>query len=53
MEALIGFQSVATVPVATAFNEGFGSVDVFLDAEAVAEEDADADDGEDEVDFRA
>ena len=53
MEALVGFEAVSTVPVAAAFDERFGSVDVLFYAEAVAEEDADAYDGEDEIDFRA
>ena len=53
MEALVCLESVSTVPVAAAFDEGFGSVDVFLYAESVAVEDANADDGEDEVDLCA
>ena len=53
MQALVGFQPVASVPVAAAFDEGFGAVDVLFYGETVAEEDTYSDDSEDKVDFSA
>ena len=50
---MIGFEAVSTVPIAAAFDERFSSVDILFHTEAVAEEDANAYDGEDKVDFRA
>ena len=51
MQSLIRFQPVPTIPVTAAFDEGVGAVDVGFDEELVAEEEADADGGEDDVDF--
>lgn len=51
MQALISFQTVTAVPVAAAFDEGICAVDGAFDEVAVVEEEAEADDGEDEVDF--
>ena len=50
---MVCFETVSTVPVSTAFDEGFRPVDVLFDVQSVAEEYADADYGEDEVDFSA
>ena len=51
MESLVRFETVSTIPVTTAFNQSFGSIDVLLDANFVAEEDVDTDNGKDKIDF--
>lgn len=53
MQALVGLEAVAAIPVAAALDEGLGALDVLLDEGLVAEEEGDADYGEDDVDLGA
>ena len=50
MEALVGFEPVAAIPVAAAFDQVLGALDALFHEKLVIEEDPDADDGEDKVD---
>ena len=50
---MVGFQAITAVPVATAFDEGFGALDVLLHQQLVVEKDSGADDGENEIDAGA
>ena len=50
---MVCLETVSTVPVSTAFNEGFRPVNVLFDVQSIAEEYTDADYGEDEVNFSA
>ncbi len=50
---MVCLQAISSIPVSTTFHKGFGSVDIFLHAKPVTKEYADANDGENQVDFRA
>ncbi len=45
VQALVGLETVASVPVAAAVDERLSALDVLLDELLVPEEQADADDG--------
>ena len=47
MKALVCLQTISTIPVSTALDKSFGSVDIFLNAQSIAIEDTDADNGKD------
>lgn len=51
MQAFVGLEPVAPVPVAAALDERLSPLDVLLDQLLVAEEEPRSDDGEDEVDL--
>ena len=53
MQALIRLQSIPSIPVAAGLDEGAGALDVPFNKEFVAEEEADANDGEDYIDLGA
>lgn len=53
MEALIRLETVAAVPVSSAFDEGACSFDSLFGVDAVVEEEPDADESEDDVDLGA
>jgi hypothetical protein len=51
MKALVSLETISAIPVTTTFYQGTSSFNGLLSVDAIVEEEPDADEGEDNIDF--